>query len=94
MRAINVEVSEVLKKLDCSAQIDFCSFLEDAQSFKSQEIRVKLKRMYFVVRPCKPTNTRLKHQSEQFWVAEKTTKGGAPPPCVFFLAPKFLRTAA
>ena len=22
------------------------------------------------------TNTRFKHQSEQFWVAEKTTKGG------------------
>ena len=30
-------------------------FIKDAQSFKSQEIRVKLKRMYFVVRPCKPT---------------------------------------
>ena len=54
------------------------------QSFKSQEIRVKLKRMYFVVRPwlrqqrikrLKPTNTRLKHQSEQFWVAEKLQRG-------------------
>ena len=29
--------------------------VKNAQSFKSQEIRVKLKRMYFVVRPCKPT---------------------------------------
>ena len=31
-------------------------------------------------------NTRFKHQSEQFWVAEKITKGGG--------APKILRTAA
>ena len=34
------------------------------------------------------TNTRFKHQSEQFWVAEKTTKGGGAlkrpaPLCVF-----------
>ena len=34
-------------------------------------------------------NTRLKHQSEQFWIAEKTTKGGGAlkrpaPLCVFF----------
>ena len=29
-------------------------FIKDAQGFKCQEIRVKLKRMYFVVRPCKP----------------------------------------
>ena len=27
------------------------------------------------IKRLKPTNTRLKHQSEQFWVAEKTTKG-------------------
>ena len=50
------------------------------------------------IKRLKPTNTRLKHQSEQFWVAEKTTKGGgalrAPPPFMFFGAPKILRTAA
>ena len=44
--------------------------------------------------PCKPKwierkYTRLKHQSEQFWVAEKTYKVGrrpsaAAPPCMFF----------
>ena len=28
------------------------------------------------IKRLKPTNTRLKHQSEQFWVAEKTIKGG------------------
>ena len=28
------------------------------------------------IKKLKPTNTRLKHQSEQLWVAEKTTKGG------------------
>ena len=62
-----------------------------------------------MIRPCKPTlierkNTRLKHQSEQSWVAEKPAKklqrgGGAKAPpfvsafesCV---APKILRTAA
>ena len=27
----------------------------------------------------KPTNMRLKQQSEQFWVAEKNTKGGGAP---------------
>ena len=53
--SIKTRFKAILKKLDFSAQIDLCSFLEDAQSFKSQEIRVKLKRMYFVVRPCKPT---------------------------------------
>ena len=31
------------------------------------------------IKRLKPTNTRLKHQSEQFWVAEKPTRGGAPP---------------
>ena len=35
------------------------------------------------------TNTRFKHQSEQFWVAEKTTKGGGalkrPAPLCSFL---------
>ena len=39
------------------------------------------------------TNTRFKHQSEQFWVAEKTTKGAgrfAPrPPLCFLGLPKF-----
>ena len=40
------------------------------------------------IKRLKPTNTRLKHQSEQFWVAEKTTKGGGAlkrpaPLCVF-----------
>ena len=53
--SVKTRFKAILKKLDFSAQIDFCSFLEDAQSFKSQEIRVKLKRMHFVVRPCKPT---------------------------------------
>ena len=52
-----------------------------------------------MIRPCKPKwierkNTRLKHQSEQFWVAEKTTKGGGAlkrpaPLCSFFWLPKF-----
>ena len=53
--SIQTRFKAILKKLEFSAQIDFCSFLEDAQSFKSQDIRVKVKRMYFVVRPCKPT---------------------------------------
>ena len=52
----------------------------------------------FMIRPCKPkwierTNTRLKHQSEQLLVAEKTTKGGGalkhPAPFVGLSVPKF-----
>ena len=47
-----------------------------------------------IIKKIKPTNTRLKHQSEQFWAAEKNTKGGrgakAPrPPLCFFGLPKF-----
>ena len=48
----------------------------------------------------KGKNPRLQHQSEQFWVARKPTKGGrrrpsaAAAPFVGFLAPKILRTAA
>ena len=48
----------------------------------------------------KGKNTRLKQLSEQFWVAEKTYKGGgalkrSPPPfCRFLFAPKILRTSA
>ena len=41
---------------------------------------------------------RLKQLSEQFWVAEKTYKGGrgakAPCPPLYVFAPKILRTAA
>ena len=41
----------------------------------------------------KGKNTRLKQLSEQFWVAEKTYKGGGalkrPPLCRFFSLPKF-----
>ena len=41
----------------------------------------KVPKMYFLRAPAsqnglKGKNTRLKHQSEQFWVAEKPTKGG------------------
>ena len=40
-----------------------------------------------IIKRLKATNTRLKHQSEQFWVAEKTQRGAgrfAPRPlCVF-----------
>ena len=51
----------------------------------------KVPKMYFLRAPAsqnelKGTNPRLKHQSEQFWVAEKTYKGE--------LAPKILRTSA
>ena len=58
--SVKTRFKAILKKLDFSAQIDFLQLFgemspKDAQSFKSQEIRVKLKRMYFVVRPCKPT---------------------------------------
>ena len=49
----------------------------------------------------KGKNTRLEHQSEQFWVAEKSaTKalqrgwGAKAPPFVGVCAPKILRTAA
>ena len=82
-------------------------FIKDAQSFKSQEIRVKLKRMYFVVRPwlhqqrikrLKPTNTRLKQQFEEFWEPKKTQRGAgreAPRrPLWFFQRPKIVQTGA
>ena len=81
----------------------FCCLSQNVLSHPKTKIIIvlvgdKLPKIYFVVRPwlhqqsikrLKPTSQlRLKHQSEQFWVAEKTTKrGGAlkrpAPLCVF-----------
>ena len=58
--------------------------------------------MYFLRAPASQngltgTSTRLKHQSEQFWVAEKHTKGGGgrrpPPPRGWFFGPQIGGTA-
>ena len=63
----------------------------EAYTFLSKS---KVPKMYFLGASAsqnglKGTNTRLKQLSEQFWVAEKHTKGGGglrplPPLCMFF----------
>ena len=54
--SVKTRFKAILKKLDLFLpRFVRCSFLEDAQSFKIQEMRLKLKIMYFVVRPCKRT---------------------------------------